>query len=46
MQWRAVLTSPATAAVVVAMAGTMRPAISLVLSLSTGSMEYMDARRF
>lgn len=40
------LTSPATAAVVVAMAGTILPAMSLVLNLSTGSISYMVALRF
>jgi len=40
------LTKPATAAVVVAIAGTIRPAINFVLSLSTGSMPYMMARKF
>ncbi len=39
-------TNPATAAVVVAMAGTIRPAMSLALSLSTFSIEYTLARRF
>lgn len=40
------LTRPATAAVVVAMAGTILPAISLVLNRSTGSIPYMTALRF
>lgn len=40
------VTSPETAAVVVAMAGTMRPAIRLILSRSTCSIEYIWARRF
>lgn len=40
------LTSPATAAVVVAMAGTILPAISFVLNRSTVSMEYIVALRF
>lgn len=40
-----VLTKPATAAVAVAMAGIIFPAMRLVLSLSAGSMEYMMALR-
>ena len=40
------LTKPATAAVVVAMAGTILPAIFLVFSRSAGSILYMVARRF
>ncbi len=40
------LTRPPTAAVVVAMAGTMRPAIRFVLKRSAFSMLYMLARRF
>lgn len=42
---RSVLTKPATAAVAVAMAGIIFPAMRLVLSLSAGSMEYMMALR-
>lgn len=40
-----VLTSPATAAVAVAIAGIILPAMRLVLSLSAGSMEYILALR-
>lgn len=40
----AVLTSPATAAVAVAMAGMIFPAMRFVFSLSAGSMEYIRAR--
>lgn len=40
-----VLTSPATAAVAVAIAGMILPAMRLVLSLSAGSMEYILALR-
>ena len=40
------LTRPATVAVVVAIAGTIRPANNFVLNLSTLSIEYIDARRF
>lgn len=41
----AVLTSPATAAVAVAIAGMIFPAMRLVFSLSAGSIEYILARR-
>lgn len=40
------LTSPATAAVVVAMAGTIRPAIRFIFSRSAVSIPYMAARKF
>lgn len=40
-----VLTSPATAAVAVAIAGIILPAMRLVFSLSAGSMEYILALR-
>lgn len=39
------LTNPATAAVAVAIAGMILPAMRLVLSLSAGSMEYILALR-
>ena len=39
-------TSPATAAVVVAIAGTMRPAMRFVRKRSTGVMPYISARKF
>lgn len=41
-----VLTSPATVAVVVAIAGTILPAISLVLNRSAVSILYIRALRF
>ena len=40
------LTRPAIVAVVVAMAGTILPAISLVLNLSALSIEYIAALKF
>lgn len=43
--FRDLLTSPATAAVAVAIAGMILPAMRLVLNLSAGSMEYILALR-
>ena len=40
------LTRPETAAVVVAMAGIIRPAIAFILSLSTSGIEYILALKF
>lgn len=44
--FRSILTSPETAAVAVAIAGIILPAMRFVLNLSAGSMLYILARKF